>query len=71
MPPSLEADHPQAGLLQFKLGLGGEVAEGVGGWDLALRPALYAAFTTLYPLYTGASAAVRRRLRPGRAGGEA
>ena len=71
VPPSLDADHPHAGLLQFKLGLGGEVAEGVGGWDLALRPALYAAFTTLHPLYTGASADVRRRFRPGRAGGEA
>jgi lipid II:glycine glycyltransferase (peptidoglycan interpeptide bridge formation enzyme) len=41
---TLEADDPHAGLIQFKVGTGGEAVEHVGEWDLALRPLLYRGF---------------------------
>ena len=38
---TLEADDPHVGLIQFKVGTGGEAVEYVGEWDLPLnRPAL-------------------------------
>ena len=40
----LEADDPHLGLIQFKVGTGGEAVEYVGEWDLPLNPVLYAAF---------------------------
>ena len=48
---TLDADDPHAGLIQFKVGTGGEAVEHVGEWDLPLRPLLYKAF----------QAAMRRR----------
>ncbi|MBB5832726.1 lipid II:glycine glycyltransferase FemX [Brachybacterium aquaticum] len=69
--PSLDADDPRVGLLQFKIGLGGEVNEGIGGWDLPLRPALYSAFMRLYPLHSSAITALGNRVRRSRAGGSA
>jgi vancomycin resistance protein VanK len=41
---TLDADDPHAGLIQFKVGTGGEAVEHVGEWDLPLRPLLYKAF---------------------------
>jgi lipid II:glycine glycyltransferase (peptidoglycan interpeptide bridge formation enzyme) len=41
---TLAADDPHLGLIQFKVGTGGEAVEHVGEWDLPLRRALYAAF---------------------------
>jgi len=41
---TLEADDPHVGLIQFKVGTGGEAIEYVGEWDLPLNRALYAAF---------------------------
>jgi lipid II:glycine glycyltransferase (peptidoglycan interpeptide bridge formation enzyme) len=41
---TLAADDPTVGLIQFKVGTGGEAVEHVGEWDLPLRRALYAAF---------------------------
>ena len=38
------ADDPHVGLIQFKVGTGGEAVEYVGEWDLPLNRALYAAF---------------------------
>jgi vancomycin resistance protein VanK len=32
------------GLIQFKVGTGGEAVEYAGEWDLPLRPVLYKAF---------------------------
>ncbi|MDN5686079.1 MAG: aminoacyltransferase [Brachybacterium sp.] len=61
--PALDDDHPQVGLLRFKTGLGGEVVEGIGSWELAIRPAVYYAFTNLYPRYSAASSALRNRIR--------
>lgn len=40
----LEADDPHLGLIQFKVGTGGEAVEYVGEWDLPLNPLIYAAF---------------------------
>jgi vancomycin resistance protein VanK len=41
---TLDADDPHAGLIQFKVGTGGEAVEHAGEWDLPLRPLLYRAF---------------------------
>ena len=41
---AVEADDPHVGLIQFKVGTGGEAVEYVGEWDLPLNAILYAAF---------------------------
>ncbi|WP_310961788.1 lipid II:glycine glycyltransferase FemX [Nocardioides terrisoli] len=41
---TLDADDPHLGLIQFKVGTGGEAVEYAGEWDLPLNRALYAAF---------------------------
>ncbi len=41
---TLDADDPQIGLIQFKVGTGGEAVEYAGEWDLPLSPVLYKAF---------------------------
>jgi lipid II:glycine glycyltransferase (peptidoglycan interpeptide bridge formation enzyme) len=41
---TVSADDPHAGLLQFKVGTGGQAVEYVGEWDLPLKRATYAAF---------------------------
>jgi lipid II:glycine glycyltransferase (peptidoglycan interpeptide bridge formation enzyme) len=41
---TLADDDPHLGLIQFKVGTGGEAVEYVGEWDLPLNRALYAAF---------------------------
>ena len=41
---TLDADDPTIGLIQFKVGTGGEVVEYAGEWDLPLRRLLYRAF---------------------------
>ncbi len=51
---TLDPDDPHIGLIQFKIGTGGEAVETVGEWDLPLNRALYRGFT----LYLD-----RRRLR--------
>ena len=40
----LESDDPHLGLIQFKVGTGGEAVEYLGEWDLPLNPLIYAAF---------------------------
>jgi vancomycin resistance protein VanK len=42
---TLESDDPHLGLIQFKVGTGGEAVEYVGEWDLPLRRLLYRAFS--------------------------
>ena len=42
--PTLDADDSHVGLIQFKVGTGGQAVEYVGEWDLPLRPAIYKAF---------------------------
>ncbi len=41
---TLAADDPQLGLIQFKVGTGGEAVEYAGEWDLPVNRAIYAAF---------------------------
>ncbi len=41
---TLDADDPHVGLIQFKVGTGGEAVEYAGEWDLPLQPLLYKAF---------------------------
>ena len=42
---TLDADDPHIGLIQFKVGTGGEAVEYAGEWDLPLNRLLYKAFT--------------------------
>lgn len=42
--PTLDADDPHLGLIQFKVGTGGQAVRYVGEWDLPLRPLIYRAF---------------------------
>jgi lipid II:glycine glycyltransferase (peptidoglycan interpeptide bridge formation enzyme) len=42
---TLDPDDPHVGLIQFKVGTGGEAVEYLGEWDLPLNRPLYAAFT--------------------------
>jgi vancomycin resistance protein VanK len=41
---TLDADDPHVGLIQFKVGTGGEAVETVGEWDLPLNTVLYQGF---------------------------
>lgn len=41
---TVDADDPHAGLLQFKVGTGGQAVEYLGEWDLPINRPLYAAF---------------------------
>jgi hypothetical protein len=41
----LGADDPEIGLIQFKVGTGGEAVQYLGEWDLPVNAALYKAFT--------------------------
>jgi lipid II:glycine glycyltransferase (peptidoglycan interpeptide bridge formation enzyme) len=42
---TLDPDDPHVGLIQFKVGTGGEAVEHLGEWDLPLNRALYLGFT--------------------------
>ncbi|WP_328999531.1 peptidoglycan bridge formation glycyltransferase FemA/FemB family protein [Kribbella sp. NBC_00709] len=42
--PTLDAGDPHVGLIQFKVGTGGQAVRYVGEWDLPLRPMVYRAF---------------------------
>ena len=41
---TLDADDPHVGLIQFKVGTGGEAVEHAGEWDLPINRAIYKAF---------------------------
>jgi vancomycin resistance protein VanK len=41
---TLAGDDPHIGLIQFKVGTGGEAVEYVGEWDLPVNPLIYKAF---------------------------
>ena len=41
---TLDPDDSHVGLIQFKVGTGGEAVEHAGEWDLPLRPLLYRGF---------------------------
>ena len=61
-PTPSTADDPHVGLIQFKVGTGGEAVETVGEWDLPLNRALYQGFQ----LYLNRRSLTR--LIPGRRG---
>jgi vancomycin resistance protein VanK len=42
---TLDGDDPHVGLIQFKVGTGGEAVEYAGEWDLPLNPLVYKAFS--------------------------
>jgi lipid II:glycine glycyltransferase (peptidoglycan interpeptide bridge formation enzyme) len=42
---TLDSEDPHVGLIQFKVGTGGEAVEYAGEWDLALNPLIYKAFS--------------------------
>ncbi|MFJ8536896.1 lipid II:glycine glycyltransferase FemX [Streptomyces sp. NPDC093591] len=42
--PTLDAQDPHVGLVQFKVGTGGQAVRYVGEWDLPLRPVVYRVF---------------------------
>jgi vancomycin resistance protein VanK len=50
--PTLDVDDAHVGLIQFKVGTGGQAVRYVGEWDLPLRPQVYRAFT-LYLKWRG------------------
>jgi vancomycin resistance protein VanK len=41
---TLDSSDPHIGLIQFKVGVGGQAVEHVGEWDLPLSRLLYKAF---------------------------
>lgn len=55
--PTLDTDDPHVGLIQFKVGTGGQAVRYVGEWDLPLRPMVYRAFS----IYMRRRGRVRRR----------
>ena len=42
---TLDPDDPHVGLIQFKVGTGGEAVEYAGEWDLPVNPLIYKAFS--------------------------
>ena len=61
-PDNLVESDPMWGVTRFKLGLGGELARGLGAWDYAPWPAAYRLFTTVIPRYLSL---LRRRANAG------
>lgn len=59
---TVDKDDPHLGLIQFKVGTGGEAVEYLGEWDLPLNRPLYKAFT-LYLGSSGQSLPLLGRLR--------
>ena len=54
---TVSADDPHAGLLQFKVGTGGQAVEYLGEWDLPLKPGLYKVFMAWMKRRSGGGAA--------------
>lgn len=50
-PDRPEESDPMWGVLRFKLGLGGQLAQGLGAWDFPTRPVLYWLCTLAIPRY--------------------
>jgi peptidoglycan pentaglycine glycine transferase (the first glycine) len=62
-PENLDECDPMWGVTRFKLGLGGELARGLGAWDYAPWPGAYRLYTTVIPRYLSL---LRRRTRAAR-----
>ncbi|MGQ9599591.1 MAG: lipid II:glycine glycyltransferase FemX [Anaerolineae bacterium] len=50
-PDHLEESDPMWGVVRFKLGLGGQLVQGLGAWDFPTRPMLYWLCTLTIPRY--------------------
>jgi peptidoglycan pentaglycine glycine transferase (the first glycine) len=50
-PDELDESDPMWGVYRFKLGLGGELARGLGAWDLPVQRTAYRLFTDVLPRY--------------------
>lgn len=59
-PDRLDDSDPMWGVYRFKLGLGGELARGLGAWDFPARPLLYRLYLDVIPRYLDV---LRRRAR--------
>lgn len=62
---SVASDDPHLGLIQFKVGTGGEAVQYPGEWDKPINPVLYRAFDA-YLNRTAWAARLRRAARPPR-----
>jgi lipid II:glycine glycyltransferase (peptidoglycan interpeptide bridge formation enzyme) len=65
-PERLDESDPMWGVVRFKLGLGGQLARGLGAWDYPINRALYWLYTVVMPRYLGW---LRGRTQVGPAGG--
>ncbi len=52
-PDRLDESDPMWGVVRFKLGLGGRLAEGLGAWDYATHGTAYRFYTEIMPRYLG------------------
>lgn len=50
-PDRLDDSDPMWGVYRFKLGLGGDLARGLGAWDFPARPLLYRLYLDVIPRY--------------------
>jgi lipid II:glycine glycyltransferase (peptidoglycan interpeptide bridge formation enzyme) len=51
---TLDHDDPHVGLIQFKVGTGGQAVEYAGEWDMPVNPLLYKAFSVYMQRRSGA-----------------
>jgi lipid II:glycine glycyltransferase (peptidoglycan interpeptide bridge formation enzyme) len=52
-PDKLDESDPMWGVVRFKLGLGGQLAQGVGAWDFPGSRTAYRLYTGVLPRYLG------------------
>jgi lipid II:glycine glycyltransferase (peptidoglycan interpeptide bridge formation enzyme) len=52
-PDDLNESDPMWGVVRFKLGLGGQLARGLGAWDLPVSRSGYWLYTSVMPRYLG------------------
>lgn len=52
-PDRLDESDPMWGVYRFKLGLGGELARGLGAWDFPARRIIYRLYMDVIPRYVG------------------
>ena len=52
-PDALDETDPMWGVVRFKLGLGGQLARGLGAWDFPANRAGYRVYTEIIPRYLG------------------
>ncbi len=50
-PDNLDESDPMWGVVRFKLGLGGQLARGLGAWDFPARPIGYRLYAEVIPRY--------------------